>query len=227
MKGDERVIVFSKIPQRGRVKTRLIPAIGEVQALLLYEAMIRHTLETVEKSGVPAQISYCGTGDPMKSFSGFRSSFSILSQKGTDLGERMANAFEEVFENAGERAVLIGCDIPQLTTELLRRAFDCLGSSDTVFGPADDGGYYLVGLNRNAFIPDLFTDIGWGSEWVLKQTLEKISAHGLSVEMLDQLLDVDTSQDLFRLQHMWRKNPPEDNPVYRFMEDLYLPEGVE
>jgi len=218
MAANERIIVFSKIPQRGRVKTRLVPDIGEEQALRLYEVMLEHTLKTIGTCGVPAQISFWGSGDPGVILRGLSLAFSLFPQIGKGLGEKMTNAFERVFAGSVERAVIVGCDIPQLRPGLLTQAFSRLRSCDVVLGPADDGGYYLVGLTRESFSGDLFADIPWGSEKVLSRTLEKASTLGLTVGLLDTLLDVDTGEDLDRLAGIWRDNPPEDNPVHQFLK---------
>jgi glycosyltransferase A (GT-A) superfamily protein (DUF2064 family) len=91
--------------------------------------------------------------------------------------------------------VLIGCDLPDLTSALIAKAFDALQSNDVVIGPSCDGGYYLIGLNKST--PELFEEISWSTEKVLKQTLEKAERLLLKVQLLDQLRDIDTLEDLY------------------------------
>jgi rSAM/selenodomain-associated transferase 2/rSAM/selenodomain-associated transferase 1 len=115
------------------------------------------------------------------------------------LDQRMASALQDSFEAGAERSVIIGTDIPGITGEILRKAFRALASHDLVFGPAADGGYYLIGMRKNSAqraLPDIFTDISWGTEAVLRQTLGAIEKIGLSVTLLDALQDVDRPEDL-------------------------------
>jgi rSAM/selenodomain-associated transferase 1 len=106
----------------------------------------------------------------------------------------MSTAFEKLFKNH-QSVVLIGCDLPDLTSALIAKAFDALQNNDLVIGPSCDGGYYLIGLNKST--PDLFEEISWSTEKVLKQTLERAERLLLKVQLLDQLRDIDTLEDLY------------------------------
>jgi uncharacterized protein len=114
-----------------------------------------------------------------------------------DLGERMSHALGEALSRC-ERAILVGSDIPMLDAGYLCRAIQSLGVADAVFGPAEDGGYVLVGLKKPA--PPLFQDIAWGSERVMASTRERLLKLGMSWCELDTLWDVDRPEDLGRLQ---------------------------
>ena len=217
MKENTRVLIFMKIPASGLVKTRLACAIGAESALELYVKMVRHTMEMVEKSGFQANIFYKGDGNPAEHFSAFVPSFPAMPQIGTDLGERMANGFRHVFEKGADSAILIGCDIPQLTVEILENANRHLKSNDIVFGPAEDGGYYLIGFNRETFVPEVFRDIPWGTGTVLTDTLFRTKSLGLNARMVAPLIDIDTGADLDRLYRLWTDDAPEENTVYQWL----------
>mgnify|MGYP000025680380 FL=1 len=105
----------------------------------------------------------------------------------------MIAAFKKLFQNH-QSVILIGCDLPDLTSALISNAFDALQSNDVVIGPSCDGGYYLIGLNKET--PDLFKEISWSTEKVLNQTLEKAERLSLKVQLLDRLRDIDTLEDL-------------------------------
>jgi rSAM/selenodomain-associated transferase 1 len=106
----------------------------------------------------------------------------------------MSDAFERVFSGGAGKAVLIGTDVPEITGETVTRAFRLLEFEDAVIGPAEDGGYYLLGLKKPE--PLLFGDIEWGSDSVYKRTVERIEKLDLSYKSLDTLRDVDTAEDV-------------------------------
>ena len=115
-------------------------------------------------------------------------------QQGSDLGERMLNAFKHVFEKGCKRAVLIGSDCPDISRDIITQSFDILKAKHIVLGPAYDGGYYLIGVREPK--PELFSNIEWGTEKVLSQTIDKINAAGLSLGLLPMLRDIDRVEDL-------------------------------
>jgi rSAM/selenodomain-associated transferase 2 len=110
------------------------------------------------------------------------------------LGERMAFAFKEAFSQGATASVIIGTDCPELSDGVLGKAFDALRQSEVVIGPANDGGYYLIGLSR--FVPEIFEEIAWGTDRVFQQTLHVLSAKGVQPVLLDPLSDVDRPEDL-------------------------------
>jgi rSAM/selenodomain-associated transferase 1 len=117
-------------------------------------------------------------------------------QIGKDLGERMARAFEEVFAEGAEQALLFGADIPDLDARLLERFLRRLGRRPMVLGPAADGGYYLIGFRREAFRPEVFRDIPWGSAAVAGLTLQRAGELDLRCWRGPRLRDIDTGEDL-------------------------------
>jgi rSAM/selenodomain-associated transferase 1 len=120
----------------------------------------------------------------------------IRLQQGGDLGERMAEAFRELFAEGADEVLLIGSDIPQIDSFLIAGYFQALQAYDVVIGPAADGGYYLIGFTRKSFEEDLFERIDWSTERVYRQTLERARKQGLSVHSGRTLRDIDTYEDL-------------------------------
>ncbi len=193
-----RVVVFARAPQPGRVKTRLIPALGAAGAARLQDAMTRHTLEQVAlllaaQRNAEAQIRY--TPEPVDVMhQRYGDRFSYVPQGEGDLGARLARAAGDALAGGGGPVVLVGSDCPGLTADLLAQALDALARNDIVLGPALDGGYYLIGLRR--FLPQLFDRIDWSTPAVLQQTRAAAEAARASCALLQPLGDVDTPNDL-------------------------------
>ena len=115
-------------------------------------------------------------------------------QEGEDIGDKMHHAFENAIERGSDACLLIGSDCPELSTEILTKAFNALKDKDLVLGPAMDGGYYLMGLKKPC--PELFSDISWSTDEVLRETLTKADQLGMSVYQLPTLSDIDTAGHL-------------------------------
>lgn len=186
------IFLFAREPQAGRVKTRLVPVLGEEGALDLYQQLLARQIGVLEISGLcPAELWV--DGDPQAAafagFSGLRH-----RQQGGGLGERMRFA---AAQGLGRNAfvILIGSDCPGLDAGYLAQAARALASGEElVIGPAEDGGYVLLGLRRCE--PALFEDIEWGGERVLAQTLEKARKAGMEPVLLPPLADIDRPADL-------------------------------
>jgi len=192
----DRVIVFGRYPIPGRVKTRLIPALGRVAAADLQRRLTEKTLHTVRAYALKhhARIELCFEGGSRERISRWLGYGPVVSMQGEGgLGDRMLNAFERAFGTGCERAVLLGTDIPNLGRGHLEEAFDALHGSDVVIGPSTDGGYWLMGLKRPV---DVFGGIPWGTEKVLEGTLELAKRLGLRTRILNPLTDIDTLDDL-------------------------------
>lgn len=193
----DRLIVFGRYPAPGKVKTRLIPALGPAGAAELYRRLSEQTLVTGFDYGrqAGAQVHFCyAGGDPARIRRWLPlPGLSHGPQVAGDLGERMAAAFEEAFRSGCERAILIGTDIPALTEAHLTAAFTALESHDVVLGPSSDGGYWLVGLKKSH---DIFSGMTWGHPRVLAETLRRVRRLGLSHARLAVLSDLDTPADL-------------------------------
>ncbi len=189
-----------KYPRPGAVKTRLIPALGEARACELYRALVRHTLATVGEfsraaGAVPAvEVRLAGAPDADAARAWLGGGALIREQGDGDLGARMERATREAFADGAEAVVVIGADCPQLTAAHLDAACKALREKEIVLGPAEDGGYYLIGLRRPR--PELFRGIAWSTDAVLAQTLAASRAVSADCHLLDTLRDVDEPEDL-------------------------------
>ena len=193
----ERLVLFTRYPEPGRAKTRLIPALGPNGASDLQKNMTEHVLDRVrnlvESRPVDMEVRYEGGKlELMEKWLG--TSISHRSQGSGDLGARMKRAFSEAFQEGLNRVVIIGSDCPGITKVTARTAFELLGQFDVVVGPANDGGYYLIGLCRET--EQLFRDIPWGTSEVRARTVEIANQLGLRVVHLEPLDDVDRAEDL-------------------------------
>lgn len=192
----EALAVFAKFPQPGKVKTRLIPALGAEGAAAVHEQMVRHTLDRVgelRRARAVETSIFCAGTQPARFASHFGTDLPCVAQTDGDLGQRMHAAFGHMLREAMS-AVIIGTDCPDLSSGLISMAFDALRASDLVLGPARDGGYYLIGLRRP--VPSLFENMDWSTSTVLASTIERASSLGLCVHLLPTLSDVDEPQDL-------------------------------
>lgn len=198
----EHLIIFARFPEEGRTKTRLIPAFGAKTATAIYRRLATHALQTAEQLRLerPCRVTtrYSG-GDQRAMIEEFGLQCQVEPQLGGDLGERLVHAIEAAFGQGAKRVVIIGTDCVDVTPEILATAFDKLQHDDLVLGPAMDGGYYLIGVNRPQ--PMLFSEISWGTDLVYAQTRELASRMDLRVFELPSLSDVDFPEDLVAIKH--------------------------
>ena len=193
----ERLIIFTRYPEPGLTKTRMIPALGARGAANLQRQMTEYTLSKVRElqscHHIAVEVHFdSGNQQLMQDWLG--SDVIYQPQGQGDLGSRMARSLFLALQSGAERVVIIGTDCPGLNAQLMAQAFHQLHSHDLVLGPAMDGGYYLLGLRY--FIPELFSGISWGSAEVLEQTVDIAKKLDLSVAYLRQLADVDRPEDL-------------------------------
>jgi len=180
-----RIVIFARWPEPGRVKTRLAATLGDEAAARIYRRLLVHTLAVARDSGLPVELRV--TGAPRERFeTEFGPGFAVSGQAEGDLGERLARVEPP--------ALVIGSDLPALTSSLLREAADALAAHEVVIGPARDGGYWLIGLRRAC--PWLFTGMAWSTPRVLPETLARLEAHGMAPALLPQLADMDEPGDL-------------------------------
>ena len=206
-KRNERLIIFTRYPEAGKTKTRLIPALGEQGAADLQRRMTEHLISRIDNlaasRSLNLEIRYEGGNETlMRSWLGDK--FAYHPQPPGDLGHRMCTVFDEAFSNDVEKMIIIGTDIPGISADIITEALDQLDRHDLVFGPARDGGYYLISVQRNCWPkvnPILFENIAWGTEAVLSQTLLIAEKIGLSHMLLEILDDVDRPDDL----DVWRQ----------------------
>lgn len=197
------LIIFSRYPEIGKTKTRLIPALGALGAAELQREMTEHTLKTAialqSSSDITIQIHFAG-GEIQLMRAWLGADFDYIPQTSGDLGAKMHSAFDHAFASGNQRVVIIGIDCPDLDQEILAKAFSSLEDHDLVLGVAADGGYYLIGLHRP--IEQLFQNITWGTAQVLAQTKNIAQQLKLGVCYLPTLADVDRPQDL----EIWQKH---------------------
>jgi rSAM/selenodomain-associated transferase 1 len=193
----ETLIIFTRYPEPGRTKTRLMPELGANGAAALHRALVKRTLSTARKASkardLILEIHHTGAMVPMRAWLG--SQWEYRPQAAGNLGARMLASLAA----APGPAVLIGTDCPDLTPEVLVGAFAALQDCDVVLGPAADGGYYLVGLNSAR--PEIFKNIPWGSAQVLSSTRERLIEAGLRWHEMATLSDIDRPEDLARVPH--------------------------
>ncbi|MCW8890269.1 MAG: TIGR04282 family arsenosugar biosynthesis glycosyltransferase [Sedimenticola sp.] len=200
---DSRILLFAKAPEPGQVKTRLIPAIGPQQAAHLYAELLKGVLERL--SGLAPLQLWCApdTRHPLFRRAAEASSTTLHQQSQGDLGERMADAARHALKEA-RSVLLIGGDCPVLERAHLEQALSWLDEgADAALGPAEDGGYVLLGFRHYA--ATLFEHIPWGTDLVCRLTRQRLSSLDWSWRELDPLWDVDRVEDLLRYQEFGRK----------------------
>ena len=189
------LILFLKYPERSKVKTRIAASLGDDFAFGLYTAFIKDLLVMAGFVGVDKILAIDGPSVPIASLD-FGTGYSVIRQNGKDIGDRMLNAFEYVFNSGYKKAVLIGSDLPGLPAALIENAFAALDTTDAAIGRSTDGGYYLIGFRKETCSPDYFKGITWSTSSVFQRTIEKISRSKQSVYMLPEWIDIDDHNDL-------------------------------
>jgi rSAM/selenodomain-associated transferase 1 len=205
------LIVFAKEPVPGRVKTRLASVLGADEAAILHRTLTGRTLR-VAADAAPDVLELCCTPDhvhPILTALAGGTGARLTAQGVGNLGERMARAVERVLAS-GVPVVIVGTDCPVLSTTYLNQAGQALaGGADAVLGPAEDGGYVLIGLRRYA--PGLFDDIRWGGVEVCDAQRHRLTQAGFRCAELPVLWDVDRPADLDRYRaHLRDSRSPED-----------------
>ncbi len=190
------VVLFVKFPEKGKVKSRLAQDLGGDFVLLLYRSMVLDTIDMLKKSHFPFRVCFepPGSGERVQQWLGME--YAYMPQTGVDLGERMEQAFVRLFSEGMHEVLLIGSDIPGLTADVIGEAFRSLARFDAVVGPANDGGYYLVGFTKNAFLPRIFHGVQWSTGRVFQETVERLRRAKRSIHILPECIDADTREDL-------------------------------
>lgn len=195
---DKSLIVFLKNPVEGKVKTRIANTAGNIKALEIYKELLGILNDNLAR--VNCEVYLYFTETPMDISYWANANYIYRVQKGNDLGARMSAAFEEVFRDGGSqkplKVLIVGSDCPLLSAEIIDEAFLKLDKSDIVLGPAEDGGYYLLGMKK--MNTELFEGVSWSTEKVLNETLDKAAGLGLSVAFTPSLFDIDTEEDWTR-----------------------------
>lgn len=192
------VMQFAKWPEEGRVKTRLMPALGADGALQAHIELTLAVLDNLCATGYPVQFWW--DREPPESAGAATAVIENLQaaaiprkiQQGENLGERMAHALGNAVSESGA-GVIVGSDCPSVDADYVRRAITLLENQDVVLGPSDDGGYVLIGACR--VVPGMLDGIAWGTENALAQTCQRLKEKGLRYTLLEPRWDVDEPAD--------------------------------
>jgi rSAM/selenodomain-associated transferase 1 len=184
------LLIFTRNPELGKCKTRLAAAIGNENALELYKFLLHHTAKVTRNVTADKCVYY--SEEIWENDHWDNAIYHKRTQKGNDLGERMANAFVQGFKDGYEKIIIIGSDMFDLSQEEIDKAFLALNSNDFVIGPAEDGGYYLLGMKK--MFPQLFQNKAWGTASVLEATLKDLEEENFGVLSLKN--DVDIYEDI-------------------------------
>jgi rSAM/selenodomain-associated transferase 1 len=196
------LIIFTRNPELGKVKTRLAKSVGDESALNIYKFLLKHTVEITEKLNVDKYVFYSENihRDDIWNPDIFRKKL----QSGNDLGERMQNAFSEMFGLGYEKVMIVGSDIYELQQKDIENAYDALETTPFVIGPATDGGYYLLGMKE--LNSEIFQNKDWGTTTVLEATLKDLTS-GKYV-LLEERNDVDYYEDIKNVDAFQQFLPP-------------------
>lgn len=193
----KQLIVFVKNKELGKVKTRLAKTIGDEKALFIYKALLQYTCFVAGKVDALRKVYYTNYIDSNDEFEG--DLFEKRIQTEGDLGGKMYGAFKDSFGEFADKVVLIGSDCYDLSERIIEEAFLALDHHDFVLGPANDGGYYLIGMR--SLEKSVFENIIWSTEDVLLDTLIQIKKRNKSHFLLPTLTDVDEEKDLGELKN--------------------------
>lgn len=185
----ELLIIFVKNIKLGKVKTRLAKTVGDENAFTIYKALVKVTEDATSRLSQDIRIYFSDAIVEEKWPNNFKT-----VQKGSDLGERMSNAFQDGFNDGYEKIALIGSDLPNITKIVINDAFSELLNNEVVFGPAEDGGYYLVGLSK--FHQCIFENKPWSTPDLLSLSIDELKQKKIRVSLIETLNDIDTFEDL-------------------------------
>jgi rSAM/selenodomain-associated transferase 1 len=198
----DQLTIFTRYPEPGLTKTRLISVLGEKGAAALQKDLTEKTIQEMEQLVKTSTIEpvICFDGGDLDIMQNWLGPDRVYKpQARGDLGEKLRKSFADAFSAGAQRVVTIGCDCPGLCREHISRAFDALYFNDLVLGPASDGGYYLIGIKYP--LDALFEGISWGTDKVFEKTVSLAQHLGLSIEILEKLHDVDRPEDLRHIDH--------------------------
>jgi rSAM/selenodomain-associated transferase 1 len=220
----DQLLIFARYPVDGRVKTRLVPPLATATATRLYRAFLLDAVERWSRAGDFGTIVCVADEDDLGAMRSLldaelpRHTVRVEAQRGPGLGERLAHAIERSLSGGARRVCAIGSDHPTLPSAMIVDAFERC-DHDVVIGPADDGGYWLIGMERAH--GELFRDMPWSSPELYRTTIERCAQHGLGVRRLGRWYDVDTARDLER---MWREREtaPLGARTMKMMEEVMM-----
>lgn len=211
------VAIMAKAPRAGAVKTRLCPPLSPRQAAALARCFLRDRIAQLrDLRGASPAVAYTPASE-RDLFERLAPEFAPIVQRGRDLGARIRSTLAALMASGHRAAIAIGTDTPTLPTPVLQRAVDLIASGDVdvVLGPAEDGGYYLIGVSADH--PTLFDEVPWSTSEVLAITLHRARAAGLRTACMSPWFDVDTSDDLTRLGAVLTETPHAAPATSRFL----------
>ena len=224
--------IFAKAPVLGTVKTRMSPPLSPAQCLRLHRALLNHTLARMRPLIAPElEASLCLTGTPQEALehAGRMEArcFGVDVQQGAHLGERLSHALTTRFSQGYSKVIFVGTDCPRLRSKTVRDAIRVLNRQEVVIGPAQDGGYYLIGFA--ACLPAILQGIPWGTPAVFETTLDRLRRRGVSWKPLDPQADLDTFGDLEQFcRQAWSRGHLEggiDPALFATIKGLILETG--
>lgn len=189
------LLIFVRNPILGKVKTRLSKTIGDEKALQVYKCLLGYTKQITDNLLIDKQVWYADFLNDNDLWNTYQKRAQVQTQS---LGERMNFAFENGFKDKYESIGIIGSDCLELSTEILQIAFKQLENYDVVIGPAKDGGYYFIGMNKKHYF--LFENKKWSTDTVFLDTIEDVKNEGLTYFLLPTLSDIDTEEDLNNIE---------------------------
>nr|MBF0222778.1 TIGR04282 family arsenosugar biosynthesis glycosyltransferase [Desulfobulbaceae bacterium] len=197
----KQLLIFTRYPEPGKTKTRLVPALGDDGAAQLHRQMAERTVSMAASfaKAHDCALTIYYQGGRVSSMKNWLGDHAYQEQYPGDLGQRLVQGFKTSFLAKNSSVIAVGTDCPGLGNDLLVKAFAALPKADVVLGPAFDGGYYLIGLSR--LHAELFTDIDWGTGSVLSQTLQKADQNNLTSTILEPLHDIDRPEDIKHLSY--------------------------
>lgn len=204
MKHKRAVIVFTRVPVPGKTKTRLMPYFTPKQCEQIHICLLRDMKRECEQAAADIFVCYTPEDKEKKIRKIFGKEAKYFPQRGEDLGVRMYVAIEDVLKMGYDSCILFGTDIPELHSTDMENAFRVLETKDIVFGPTEDGGYYLVGMN--APHKEVFEKQSYGHASVMENTLAGLKEAGLQVGFIRELSDIDRKEDVIAFRQKMREN---------------------
>jgi rSAM/selenodomain-associated transferase 1 len=229
------LIVFAKTPVRGKVKTRMRPLLSEEDCLRLHSLLLQLWMGRLRDWDL-GQVHKALFLTPLESGRAAPDlllevppGVAVETQQGSDLGDRLAHAFNHKWDEGFRKIVFIGTDSPTLRQEDLHAAFEALDASEVVLGPATDGGYYLIGVS--ARLPILFSRISWGTSQVFPETVQLLETNAIRWQCLRESFDLDTFEDLVNFHRMLKESPtvlpaPDGQELATFVARLVTSSGT-
>lgn len=215
------ILFFVKYPILGKVKSRLSVEFDENLVVILYKKFVEDLLSMLNRSKFPILICYHPTGSIENFQKWLGNTYKYIPQNGNDLGERLENCFQKGFNIGFERLIVIGSDSPDLPQTIINDSFQILDDYDSVIGPCEDGGYYLLGFTYQSFFPEVFHGINWSTSTVYEKTMKILKEKTLKNYVLPQLNDVDTIDDLKNLYLRNKDTKFKKSKTMKFLEQYF------